>query len=276
MALRHGGIRVRTEHSARLPPNGTPWWTVRGPGAEDVTMPRTPPQQQSRALPKQAPADNLLGSDVTGSLPDAATVPGTAGIRPQDEAIWRLAAEHLRVRSNDAHTVYAYGLAAALCDLHPEADRDVVLPAILLHDTGWSRVPEAEVLEAIRPGSARTDLVVLHEKEGAVIAGQILGSLGHDPARTAEIVRIVDGHDSRPTSLSLEDSLVKDADKLWRLTPHGVDTVMDWFGLTRAQAHALIGSRVHSHLFTDAARTMARALAAVAGIDSAPQRLELG
>lgn len=33
----------------------------------------------------------------------------------------------------------------------PEADRDVMLPAILLHDTGWSRVPEGEVLEAIRP-----------------------------------------------------------------------------------------------------------------------------
>ena len=70
-------------------------------------------------------------------------------------------------------------------------------------------------------------------------------------------MRIIDGHDSRREALSLDDALVRDADKLFRLTPHGVDTVMEWFGLSRGQAHRLIGSRVHEHLFTDAARTMA-------------------
>jgi hypothetical protein len=33
---------------------------------------------------------------------------------------------------------------------------------------------------------------------------------------------------------------------------------------------------VHDHLFTDAARTMARVLAAVAWVDSSPQRVALG
>ncbi|MGP3737689.1 HD domain-containing protein (plasmid) [Streptomyces sp. GDS52] len=232
--------------------------------------------EMNTALPRQSPTANQLGTDVTGHLPDRAGVPGTAGFRPEDDAVWRLAVDHLHVRSNDGHTAYSYGLAAALCDLHSGADRDVVLPAIILHDTGWSKVPEDEVLEAIRPGGGRRDLVLRHEKEGAAIAADILARLGHDPARTAEIVEIIDGHDTRLTALSLNDSLVKDADKLWRLTPHGVDTVMDWFGLTREQAHTLIGSRVHDHLFTDTARTMARALAAVATIDSTPQRIALG
>lgn len=227
-------------------------------------------------LPRQTPTANHLGEDVSSFLPDPATVPGTEGFRPQDREVWQLAVEHLHVRSNDAHTVYSYGLAASLCDLHPEADRDVVLPAIILHDTGWSRVPEDEVLEAIRPGAGRHDLVIRHEKEGAAIAVDVLARLGRDRARVAEIVEIIDGHDSRTTSLSLNDSLVKDADKLWRLTPHGVDTVMDWFGLDREQALVLIGSRVHAHLFTDAARAMARGLAAVARIDSVPERTALG
>lgn len=230
----------------------------------------------SVGLPRQQPTANHLGTDVTIFLPDAADVPGLAGFRPEDHEVWRLAVEHLHVRSNDAHTAYSYGLAAALCDLHPDADRDVVLPAMILHDTGWSRVPEGEVLEAIRPGGGRQDLVIRHEKEGAAIAADVLTRLGRDPGRIAEVVEIVDGHDSRLTALSLNDSLVKDADKLWRLTPHGVDTVMDWFGLTREQAHLLIGSRVHDHLFTDAARTMARALAAVARIDTVPERIALG
>ncbi|WP_051792541.1 HD domain-containing protein [Amycolatopsis jejuensis] len=223
-------------------------------------------------LPRQDPVRNQLGQDVTAHLPP----PGAPAFRPEDDAVWQRAVGYLDVRGNDVHTAYSYGLAAALCDLHEDADRDVVLPAILLHDTGWSRVPPEEVLEAIRPGGGRPDLVLRHEKEGAAIAARILGDLGHDPGRIAEITGIIDGHDSRREALSLNDALVKDADKLWRLTPHGVDTVMGWFGLTRTQAHALIGSRVHDHLCTAAARTLARGFAAIATIDTAPQRVALG
>lgn len=227
-------------------------------------------------LPKLEPRENQVGSDVTSHLPAEHDVVGVRRLRPEDAEVWERAVVHLHVRDNDGHTIYAHGLAAALCDLHPDADPDVVLPAILLHDTGWSRVPSTEVLEAIRPGGGRPDLVVRHEKEGAQIAREVLTDLGHDPGRIEQVVTIIDGHDSRRHALSLDDALVKDADKLWRLTPHGVDTVMDWFGLTRHQAHVLIGSRVHDHLFTDAARTMARALAAVASVDTAPERRVLG
>ena len=227
-------------------------------------------------LAKLKPATNHYGRDLTGHLPEAAAVPGIAEVPARHDAIWQRAAPYLAVRSNDAHTLYSYGLARALVDLHPEADPEVVLPGILLHDTGWSQVPPDDVLAAIAPGGSRRDLVLFHEKEGARIAQEILEDVGHDADRTGEIVGIVDGHDSRLEALSLNDALVKDADKLWRLTPHGVDTVMDWFGLSREQAHRLIGSRVHDHLFTDAARAIARGLAAVAWVDASPQRVILG
>lgn len=231
----------------------------------------------SARLPLLNPEENQLGRDVTAAVPAPGGLTGVVELRPLDAEVWRRAASYLRVRSNDGHTLYSYGLARALVDLHPEADPDVVLPAILLHDTGWSQVDPEEVLEAIAPGQlgSRPDLVRRHEVEGARIATEVLGELGHDAARTARIVEIIDGHDSRHHSLSLEDSLVKDADKLWRLTPHGVDTVMAWFGLDRAQAHRLIAGRVHDHLFTDTARAMARALGALASMDTVPARLEV-
>lgn len=227
-------------------------------------------------LPKLLPTSNALGRSTVDHLPLASEVPGVLQLSEADRAVWKLAALYLDVRSNDGHTIYAYGLARALVDLHPEADPGIVLPAIILHDTGWSQVDPADVLKAIEPGAGRHDLVIAHEKAGARIATEILATLGFEQARIDEIVTIIDGHDSRLTALSLNDALVKDADKLWRLTPHGVDTVMDWFGLEREQAHRLIGSRVHEHLFTDAAKTMARALAAVASIDCAPERFALG
>ena len=227
-------------------------------------------------LPFLTPTENQYGHDIRDRLPDADAQPGVVGFEPSHDRIWQLAEPYLKVRSNDGHTAYAYGIARALVDLHPEADPEVVLPGIILHDTGWSQVPPDEVLSGIAPGGNRPDLVIMHEKEGARIAREILASVGHDPARTEEIITIIDGHDSRLTSLSLNDALLKDADKLWRLTPHGVDTVMNWFGLGRRDALGLIASRVEAHLFTDAARTMARVLAALASMDVSPQRVALG
>ena len=226
-------------------------------------------------LPKLSPATNHFGSDLSGHVP-AADQTGVFELPTAHDRIWQLAEPHLKVRDNDVHTLYAYGIARALVDLNPEADPEVVLPAVLLHDTGWSKVPEHEILQAIAPGGGRPDLVLRHEKEGALIAAEILSEVGADSVRSARIIEIVDGHDTRREALHLDDALMKDADKLWRLTPHGVDTVMEWFGLTRSEAHRLIASRVHDHLLTDAGRTMARALAAVASIDVSPQRVALG
>lgn len=223
-------------------------------------------------MSKLAPTTNQLGRDVSAALPPAGDVVGVFDLPPAHQAVWERALPYLGVRDNDGHSIYAYGLARALVELHPQANPDVVLPGIILHDIGWSQVDPSEVLQAIEPGAGRPDLVIVHEKEGARLAREILTDLGDDPDVIDEIVAIIDGHDSRRTALSLNDSLLKDADKLWRLTPHGIDTVMDWFGLNREQAHRLIGSRVHDHLFTDAARTIALGLAAVASIDTTPQR----
>ena len=140
--------------------------------------------------------------------------------------------------------------------------------------TGWPRRWSTCIRRRIPRSCCRASCCTT--RGGRRCRRTILADVGHVPARTDAIAEIVDGHDSRLEALSLDDALVKDADKLWRLTPHGVDTVMDWFGLTREQAHRLIGSRVHDHLFTDAARTIARGLAAVAWVDSSPQRTALG
>lgn len=221
------------------------------------------------------PTSTHLGRDIRSHITPAADVASIVALSADDTAVWDLAAPHLTVRNNDSHTLYAYGIARALLDRTPAADPRVVLPAILLHDTGWSTVPDRLILEAIAPGGGRADLIRHHELEGARIARTVLESLRRDPANINHVITIIDGHDSRPTAGSIEDAIVKDADKLWRVTPHGLSIVCGWFGLSPDESLRLCASRVESTLFTDAGRAMAGALIAIASIDLAPERAGL-
>lgn len=110
---------------------------------------------------------------------------------------------------------------------------------------------------------------------GAGLARELLQAERSDPERSEQIVFIIDGHDSRRESTSLGDSVVMDADKLWRLTPYEVDTVMGRLGLTRSEVFRLVQSRVSDHLFTDTARFMADAVVAVESANDLEQRLAL-
>ena len=69
--------------------------------------------------------------------------------------------------------------------------------------------------------------------------------------------------------------MVKDEDKTWRLSPHGIDTVMDWVDLDRGQALRLCSQRVHGHLFSAEAQAVARALSALESVTLWPQRRAL-
>ncbi|MFN8457106.1 MAG: HD domain-containing protein [Anaerolineae bacterium] len=100
----------------------------------------------------------------------------------------------------------------------------------MLHDIGWKMVPEEKQRNAFGPQATDKAANRLHEVEGVRIAGEILAGLEYDSAKTEEILTIIDGHDSRLEALSLNDNLVKDADKLWRFTPTGVGIDYRRFG----------------------------------------------
>ena len=148
------------------------------------------------------------------------------------QPIWQAARPYLQTRSNDRHTRYCYVFAQQLLKLHPDADAEIVLPTLLLHDVGWSTVPEDKQLLSFGPNMRYPELRRQHETEGVRIATEILSELGYDSTQIKPITAIINGHDTRKESLSLNDSLVKDADKLWRYTPFGLETVGGWFGYT--------------------------------------------
>jgi len=205
-------------------------------------------------------------------IPPADEVPALVHLTGVEQEIWDRALPYLDVRDNDAHSLHAYGLAWALLTAVPQARAEVVLPAILLHDTGWKTVDPARILPAIAPGSHDPETVRRHETEGAVIAHRILTDLGYPQDVTARIMEIVDGHDTRRHALNTDDAVVKDADKLWRLTPHGLRTVGSWFCLDAEQTLRLVLSVTYDRLLTETGRAIGRALAACAGLDHSPRR----
>lgn len=187
-----------------------------------------------------------------------------AVLAERDVPLWNDAKHYLDVRSNDEHTLISYSLASALLAEHEEADENVVLPAILLHDIGWKTVDPELILEAIGPGAKRPELVRQHETEGVRIAREILNR--HQPAGVDidAVLSIIDRHDTWKHATSLNDSLVKDADKVWRFTPHGVYTICHWFDLNTVDTIDMLEDFVIPDILTDAGRHMARAFIASA------------
>ena len=176
------------------------------------------------------------------------------------EEIRALAEPYWQTRANEIHVPESYELARRLLDRHPEADADIVLPAILLHDCGYFLVPEDEHLKGLAgaPIGWEADITRRHEVEGARLAGEILERVGYDPERAAAIQEIVDGHDSRTEALSIEDALVKDADKLWRFTENGVRICHVWMDRTPQDFMDFVESLIDDWMLTDAGRELAR------------------
>lgn len=178
---------------------------------------------------------------------------------PLDD-LWRAAAPSLRARSNDIHTPLSFLFAELVLEAHPEADPVVTRVAILLHDSGWSRVDASKIISEGFRGDWRTsDVRYLHELEGCNIARELLPPLGYDDEFITKVTDIIDGHDTRLEHHSIEDAIMRDADRLWRFTPTGIGLASGWFGKTPREYREQLESGTFSELITDRAREIATA-----------------
>ena len=121
----------------------------------------------------------------------------------QEKKIFELARPHLQVISNELHTV--------------GGDRLIVIPAAILHDTGWAKILE-KVSYKIRVPDGEPEAIKVHEEISALIAERVLRDVDVDRVYIDEIVAIILGHDSRKVALSLNDKILKNADKQSRFS----------------------------------------------------------
>lgn len=152
----------------------------------------------------------------------------------------------------------AYG--ERLVNAHPEAHAELVRVTILLHDTGWGRVDESRIISEGFGGDWRKAAIRFqHEEEGCVIAREVLPGLGYDSAFVEAVCAIIDGHDTRADPHSLEDALVRDADRLWRFDHAGIALASGWFGLDPSIYSDRLRTEIVPELLSEAAIAMANA-----------------
>ena len=203
-------------------------------------------QYTQRPIPAEGPIDTRP-IDVT---PDT----------DQFNALWQLVVPESRARGNDFHLPLSVAYAHRLCDAYPRADRELVLVATLLHDTGWAHVDEDRIIsEGFRGDWRQADIRYEHEVQGCEVAKRVLPDLGYSEDFVAKVCAIIDGHDTRQEAHSLEDALMRDADRAWRFDRVGIALASGWFGQTPDYYTDRLENEIIPELITEAAIEMAHA-----------------
>lgn len=177
------------------------------------------------------------------------------------DEIWERALPYQDKRDDEGHAQLTLGFAKKLLETE-KGDPDIVIPAIILHDIGWSQLP-ADRRFAIFSGIPEVEKLkyrVEHQEEGAKLARRILDDIGYPEDKIEGIVEIVSEHDTREGFLDINDGIVRDADKLWRFSKTGINKDMERFGMSRDE---LISKRLRQieedgFFCTDSAKRIAK------------------
>lgn len=117
--------------------------------------------------------------------------------------------------------------------LHEEGDEEIVIPALYLHDIGWSCVNFDDFREASPDRKRKTPSLLMHMKYGAGLAEEILRNGGCEPERTNTIVSIIAVHDEPDKVFAMKNAsaiLVVEADRLDRYGPESINRFKAMFG----------------------------------------------
>jgi hypothetical protein len=138
--------------------------------------------------------------------------------------IWELALPYQDKRDDSGHAEIALKYATELVNLE-KGNEDVVIPAIMLHDVGYSQLPKERRLTVFNMGARDEDrraVVFEHQIESVKLAVKLLRKVNYPDDLTDEILEVISQHDTRDGFISKNEGLVRDADKLWRTSREGI------------------------------------------------------
>ncbi len=132
--------------------------------------------------------------------------------------IWELALPYQDQRDDPGHAEVATHYAQLLVR-YEKGNRDIIIPAIILHDVGYSQLPKERRMKIFDRKAKRVERLSVqyeHQIEGVLLARKILEQVNYPSNLISEILEIISQHDTRKDFISQNEGLVRDADKLWR------------------------------------------------------------
>jgi len=137
--------------------------------------------------------------------------------------VWNAAFEYQDFRNDKGHAFIVSVYAKDICEKEG-TDPDVVIPAAILHDIGWSQLAVDERMSVFKHGvdkSERFRIRIAHQETGAKLAKEILKEVEYPKELIDEILEIISQHDTREGFLSDNEGAMRDADKFWRFDDYG-------------------------------------------------------
>ncbi len=133
------------------------------------------------------------------------------------------------------HTRISTDFAWRLLRESIKGDEAIVIPAVMLHDIGYSQIDDEDIyMKTTFPdkANAQYDIQIkeLHLTEGAKLAEKILKELNYPARLIPPIVEIVRTHEdlqgNKPDQSNMNRVIVSDADKLSRYTAYNITSGM--------------------------------------------------
>jgi len=129
------------------------------------------------------------------------------------ERLWKLALPYLRKGKRKDFVLHTKGVIKAMELLikKERGDSDILIPAAMLHDTGWSKVPIN--LQKTNEKKKVKKAMEFHLKYSKPIIERILIKIGYDKKQIKKIIEIVLAHKFK-NPRDLNKRLLIDADTL--------------------------------------------------------------
>ena len=144
-------------------------------------------------------------------------------INTKYKQIWKEAFQYQDTRNDKGHAFIVTTYAQDICSIE-KTNPDVVIPAAILHDIGWSRIPYEDRMLVFAYDVDKEKMLKIrlqHQEESVKIAREILKKLNYPNQYIAEILEIISQHDTRSGFISPNEGAMRDADKLWRFDDYG-------------------------------------------------------
>ena len=181
-------------------------------------------------------------------------------MKKEFKKIWDIALPFQDKRNDKDHASIVMKFAMKLLRSE-KGDEDIVIPAAILHDIGWSQILEKErmtLFDCMPDSKKERILKIKHQKEGVRLAKKLLKEVKYDPKLTKEILEIISEHDTRKSILNMNDSILRDADKLWMFSKKGFEADIRRRKISVKKWNHFLLTVIDQKLNTDTAKKIAK------------------